>query len=375
LVASTMDDVRVSTLELFFDLVFVFTLTQLTALLASESSAESVLQVVLIFIVLFWMYGGYVWLTNRVSPSRADRRLLLMLGMAGFLVCALAIPEAFTGSGVAFGLGYLLVVLVHAGLYSQVFGRAVVVRFAPLNVVAALSVTIAGVLDGLAAYAPWVLAIVIQFITPRIAALVGARLDIRPGHFVERHGLLLIVAFGESVVAIGIGIGDVPLDFGVFGAAVLGLALAGALWWSYFVGDEEGALRAMTSASAEQRFGLAIGAFFFAFIPMLLGVVTIAAGVKQSIGNVAEGLDSATALALGGGVAMYLAGDVAFRRVLGIRPIAYRAIAGAAALATVALGMAYAAAGQLIALVMILAAMLAAEARLPKMGVNRAGQP
>jgi low temperature requirement protein LtrA len=374
MVASMTDDVRVSTLELFFDLVFVFTLTQLTAVLASESSAEGVLQVVLIFIVLFWMYGGYVWLTNRVSPARADRRLLLMLGMAGFLVCALAIPEAFSGSGVAFGLGYLLVVVVHAGLYSQVFGSAVVVRFAPLNVVAALSVTIAGVLDRPTAYAAWVVAIVIQFITPRVATLVGTRLDIRPGHFVERHGLLLIVAFGESVVAIGIGIGDVPLDFGVFGAAILGLALAGALWWSYFVGDEDGAMRAMTSASAEQRFGLAIGAFFFAFIPMLLGVVTIAAGVKKSIGDVAEGLDSATALALGGGVAMYLAGDVAFRRVLGIRPIAYRAVAGTAALATVVLGVAYAAAGQLVALVMILAVMLAAEARLPRRRVNRAAQ-
>jgi low temperature requirement protein LtrA len=236
-------------------------------------------------------------------------------------------------------------------------------------------VTIAGTLDTTPAYAAWVVAILIQFVTPRIAALVGTRLDIRPGHFVERHGLLLIVAFGESVVAIGIGIGDVPLDFGVFGAAVLGLALAGALWWSYFVGDEEGALRAMRSASAEQRFGLAIGAFFFAFIPMLLGVVTIAAGVKQSIGNVAEGLELATALFLGGGVAMYLAGDVAFRRVLGIRPIAFRAVAGAASLTTVVLGVALAAAGQLVALVMILAAMLVAEARLGKQEMSRAGQP
>jgi len=116
------DELRVSTLELFFDLVFVFTLTQLTTLLAGDLTAGTMTRVVLIFDVLFWMYAAYAWLTNMVPPDRTARRLLLTVGMAAFLVCALAVPRAFDGGGVAFGLGYLLVFGVHGGLYAEVAG-------------------------------------------------------------------------------------------------------------------------------------------------------------------------------------------------------------------------------------------------------------
>jgi low temperature requirement protein LtrA len=356
------DELRVSTIELFSDLVFVFTLTQLTALLDHDLSAESALRVVLIFVVLFWMYGGYVWLTNQVPPDRPARRLLLILGMAAFFVCALAIPEAFDGSGVAFGLGYLMVILVHAGLWYQAYGSSLVLLFVPLNVVAALCVVVAGLLDGPGAYGLWVAAIVIQFLTPRIAARVAPRFSLRPRHFVERHGLLLIVALGESIVAVGIGIAGLPLNPGLFGAAVLGLALAAAMWWVYFLGDEEGAERAMSGASDEQRFRLAINAYFFAYIPILLGVITTAAGVERSIGEATERSDIGSALLLAAGVAMYLAGEVAFRRVMGIGPVGYRAAAAVVALATVALGTLVAAIAQLAALVVVVVAALGAEA-------------
>jgi low temperature requirement protein LtrA len=356
------EELGVSTLELFFDLVFVFTLTQLTSLLAHDLSVASMARVGVIFIVLFWMYGGYVWLTNQVPPDRPVRRLLMVLGMAAFFVCALAIPEAFDGAGVAFGLGYLLVVLVHAGLWAQVYGASVVVRFVPFNVVAALAVTVAGLFKGPAAYSLWIVAIVIQFVTPRIASRGAPQFPLRARHFVERHGLLLIVALGESVVAIGIGVSGLPLDVSVFGAAMLGLALVAALWWAYFLGDEEGAERAMSAASDGQRFRLAINAYFFAYIPILLGVVTTAAGVERSIGKAVEPLDLGSSLTLAVGVAMFLAGDVAFRRTMGIRPIVFRAAAAGAALATVALGAYVAAAAQALALVLVVISVLAAEA-------------
>jgi low temperature requirement protein LtrA len=356
------EELRVTTLELFFDLVFVFTLTQLTALLARDPSGPTAFRVVLVFIVLFWMYGGYVWLTNQVPPDRTVRRLLVMVGMAGFLVCALAIPEVFDGTGVAFGLGYLLVILVHLGLYAQVAGVRVVSRFAPFNVIAAGIVTGAGFLDGGAAYAMWLAAIALLFVTPRIAGRVGPQFTIRPGHFVERHGLLLIVAFGESVVAIGIGIGAVEIDVGLFAAAVLGLALAGSLWWSYFVGDEDAAHRTMARATPAERFPLAINAFFFAFIPMLLGIVAVAAGVKLTIGHIADRLEVGPALVLGGGVALFLAGDVAFRIVMHLRPIGERAVGAILALATVAVGLAAPAGWQLVALLAVVAGTLLVEA-------------
>src|SRR5512138_2236684 len=120
-----IEDERVTSLELFFDLVFVFTLTQLTALLSRSLSWEHLLQAFLIFIVLFWMYGGYVWLTHSVPPVTADRQLLLIAGMAAFLICALAIPQAFHDTGLAFGIGYLLVIVVHSFMYARAVGLMV----------------------------------------------------------------------------------------------------------------------------------------------------------------------------------------------------------------------------------------------------------
>ena len=182
---------------------------------------------VLIFVVLFWMNSGYVWLTNQVPPNGATRRLLLFGGMVAFLACALSIPEAFGDTEVTFGLGYLLVVVVHAGLYAETHGSAVL-RFVALNIVGALSVIVAGFVEGPAAYALWLVPIVFQYLTSifvmgSVNEERRAGFDVHPEHFVERHGLLLIVAFGESVVAIGIGIGDEALDLGTLGAALLGL--------------------------------------------------------------------------------------------------------------------------------------------------------
>jgi low temperature requirement protein LtrA len=122
-VAESDTPLRVSTLELFFDLVFVFTITQLTGVFANEDvTAAGGLRVLLIFCVLWWMYGAYAWLTNTRTPSRTPERLLLLLGMAGFLIIGLAIPDAFSrrGEGLALGLGYLLVVAVHGVLYQRV---------------------------------------------------------------------------------------------------------------------------------------------------------------------------------------------------------------------------------------------------------------
>jgi low temperature requirement protein LtrA len=361
------EELRVSTLELFFDLVFVFTLTQLTTLLADDLSPKSMAKVVLIFDVLFWMYAAYAWLTNQVPPDRPARRLLLILAMAAFLVCALAAPRAFDGGGVAFGLGYLLVVLVHGGLYAEAYG-VVVLRFAAPNVLAALSLVVAGLLRGPAAYALWAVPVLNQLVTPWWSARAATRLRVRPAHFVERHGLLLIVALGESVVAIGIGLGGQRLDLGLFAVALLGLALAAGLWWAYFAGDEEGAERALSSAPVDRRFRLANNAYFYAFIPMLLGVIVIAAGVKKSIGHVGDPLGIGPALALAGGVASYLAGDVAFRRVLGIRPVGHRTAAALLALGTVPLGLWLAAGVQLLGLVAVLVATLAAERRWRRAG-------
>jgi low temperature requirement protein LtrA len=346
------EEPRVSTLELFFDLVFVFTITQLTALLEGGLSVEVVAQVVLVFVVVFWMYGGYAWLTNAVPPDRPIRRLLLILGMGAFFICALALPRVFDGDGVFFGIGYLIVVVVHAGLYSRTYGSGVFLRLAPLNVLAAISVLVAGALPRPLNYALWALAIAIEFIAPRIAGTTGA-FELRAAHFVERHGLLLLIAIGESVIAVGVGAGDRPLEAGTIVGALLGLAVAAGLWWTYFGGDEEIAERAMSDAGAIARFGLAINGYFFAFIPMLLGIVATAAGIHGAIAHLGDRIGTGDAVILGGGVAIYLAGESAFRRAMGAGWNGRRLLAPLAAAATSILGTAASGGAELAALAMI----------------------
>lgn len=368
-------DRRVTTLELFFDLVFVFTLTQLTVLLAGDLSFATAGRVALIFLVLFWMYGAYAYLTNQVPPDRPARRLGLMLGMGGFMVCALAIPRVFDDTGVVFGLGFLLVVVVHTALYTRSHGRDSIWYGVP-NGLAGVSVTVAGLLDGLAADGLWVLALALQFVTPYIAERGPGRADgrtpealraqlgsLNPAHFVERHGLLLIVAFGESVIAIGIGIGDLPLTAGLFGGAFLALALATALWWTYFVRDEERAEEVFRATPAAARFRLAMNAYYYAFLPMLLGIAFLAAGVKKTLGHLTEHLHTGPALALAGGVALFLAGDVAFRATLRLHPVRFRATAAPVTLTAALLGVRTSAVVELLALVAVLVTMLAVEAR------------
>ena len=174
---------------------------------------------------------------------------------------------------------------------------------------------------------------------------------------------MLLIAFGESIVAIGVGTGDLKLDASFFGAALLGLALVATLWWTYFGGDEESAQRALAAESVDRRGRLALRAYYQAFAPMLLGVIAIAAGVKKSLGHIHEELITGAALALAGGVALYLFGDVIFRFVLRLSPIRYRAAAAALGLGTIPLGVYVNGATQLIALVAVLAALLVVEAR------------
>jgi low temperature requirement protein LtrA len=368
---------RVSTLELFFDLVFAFTLTQLSTLLDDHGLAvTAVVQVLLVFGVLWWMYGGYAWLTNTRTPDRTPERLLLLVGMAGFLVVGLAIRNGFGAgrsatSGIFLGVGYLVVVCVHGGLYYRVNRN--IVRVLPVNLASALLVLVAGLTTGLAAYLLWTAALAIQVLSPLVVR-VGGRFEIGPAHFAERHGALVIVALGESVASVGIGAAAQPLDLPTVLAAVLGLAVSAALWWVYFGGgDDDRAAEAMTRAPRPRRPSLALSAYFFPHIPMLLGVVGLAAGVKQTIGH-PQAHPAAPALAIGAGVALFLAGHAAFRRALRLGPVRPRLITAAFALATAALGATVSSAAQLVLLLAGLIVMLSLEGRRAA-GVGRPDQP
>ena len=352
---------RVSTLELFFDLGVVCAITQLTGILSHDVTVADGFRVLLVFGALWWMYGGYVWLSNARTPVRTPERLLMLVGMAGFLVIGLAIPHAFGRDGVALGVGYLIVVAVHAWLYQRVNRN--IARVAPFNVAAALLIIGAGVVQGWAAYVLWAAALAVEQLSPLFTRVRG-RFDIQPSHFVERHGALVIVVFGESVVDIGIGAEGHAVTVALALSAVLGLALAAVLWWAYFgVGDDERAERAMLAADPAARPALALAAYFFAYIPMLLGVVALASGVKQAIVNTGRTLPAGPCVALGCGVALFLAGSAAFRHALRIGPRSYRLTAAAACLAASAVGVTVSVAAEMALLVVIVAVSLAAERR------------
>jgi low temperature requirement protein LtrA len=357
----------VTPVELFFDVVFVFTITQLTRVFEKDLTLAGAGRVLLIFSVLWWMYSGYAWLTNHVPPRRVSQKLLLFAGMAGFVLAAVGIPHVFDGTGILFGAGYLVVICVHLLLFTQSDALAGVLRLAPFNLASALLVFAAGFVHGPAVYAIWVGAFVVMTIAPYLVpgcSWVGraSAFHLSAEHFVERHGLLVIVALGESVVAIGMGVDAEHLTPGVLGAIVLALALPAGLWWTYFT-DTTAAEHAMAEADPGTRSRLAVRAYIFAHIPVLLGIVAAAAGIHGAIAHPGDPAHLPSASALAGGVALFLLGIAEVRRCLGIGSPLSRVAAAVAALATIPMGTLVHAGLQLAAVAAVVAAMLIIEAR------------
>jgi low temperature requirement protein LtrA len=333
------DEVRVSPLELFFDLVFVFTITQLTAVLAHHPTGEGLAQVVLMLVVIFWMYGGFAWLTNAVPPDRAARRVPLLAGMAAFFVLSLVIPTAFSGDGVIFACAYLAVIVIHGGLYTQSaeWSPASVWSFVRMNLLGALLILAGTIAGGGWEYALWALAIPLMAVTPLF--ITESPGWIRASHFVERHGLVVIVALGESVVAVGIGASGLEITAQMLAVAILGLVLAAELWWTYFGGDEVEAERSLVGTRPDRRAFLAVnGAYFWAHLLILLGIVAVAAALEEAIAHAFDPLDFALAFALAGGTALFLCGNGLFRAFLGLPFRPWRMAAAGLVLATIPLG-------------------------------------
>ena len=351
---------RVSTLELFFDLVFVFTITQLTAVLVAGGDVAALAQVVVMLAVIWWMYDGFAWLTNAIATDHLRHRLLLIGGMGAFLVIALAIPKAYEGKGLAFGIGYLAVVALHAGMYvrgTSLSEVRAILRLVPFNVGAAALVLVGGAQGGDVQWALWAFAAALLWFTPWLTSTEG--FVIAAEHFVERHGLVIIVALGESIVVIGAA-ASLELDLGLAVVVLLALALSASFWWLYF--SDEGAVeRAMVSAPAERRPRLALTAFGYWHYGLLLAIVAVAAGLKKAVGDPYDPLETWVALELAAGTALFIGSEVGFRRTLGIGRSGIRLIAALAALATIPLGTEITATAQVGALAAIVVLALAAE--------------
>jgi low temperature requirement protein LtrA len=320
--ARQTSEARVSPLELFFDLVFVFAFTQVTGTMTDDHTAASVGRAVLVFAVLWWAWGAYAWLTNAVRTSETGPRLVILASTAAMLVTALATPTAWGDGGVAFALGFLVVMTLHGALYALAgenpeTTRGAVARLMPTNVGAALVLVAAGLVDGTARTVLWLVAVAVLYLGPYVTGVAG--FTVRPAHLAERHGLIVIIALGESVVAIGAGGDGITVDWGLAGAALVVMALIVGLWWAYFDHEAEADEAALTAAEGVARSRMARDVYSYLHIPLVLGIVFAAVGIHEALVHPGEPLDPVFAGAFAGGVVLYLGGLAAIRLRRGSR--------------------------------------------------------
>ena len=308
----------VTPLELFFDLVFVFALTQVTTLLANDLTWVGMLRGLAVLAAVWWAWVGYAWLTNsiRIDDDVAPR-LVMMVAMAALLVVGLAAPAAFGEYAVLFGIAYLVVRVLHVLLYATTTRHdpevlRAVLRLAPGMLAAATLILIAGFVPaGPLRAALWVIALTVDFASPLLAGTSGWKVD--ASHFAERHGLIIIIALGESLVALGVSAAGEELSAGVIAAAALGVVVVSAMWWLYFDVVAVAAEHKLASLTGTAQNRMARDSYSYIHFLMIYGIVLAALGLKKTLLEISEPLKTIPDVALFGGIAVYLLAHVAFR--------------------------------------------------------------
>jgi low temperature requirement protein LtrA len=314
--ATRREGERVTPLELFFDLVFVLAITQCTALMSHHPTWSGLVQGLLVLGVLWWGWVGYAWLTSVIDPEEGAVRLVMFGAMGALLIVALCVPAAFGHLALTFALAFGAFRVAHIALFMLASPDDPELRRSVLGLAASTAVGVtllaaASLFDGVPQGALWALAIFLDMAGPYFLGAEGWKLV--PGHFAERHGLIVIIALGESIVAIGVGAAG-ALDLGIGVVAVLGVALAAALWWTYF--DVVALVSARRLGEAEvgrAQNELARDSYSYIHLLLVAGIVLVALGMKTAIAHTGEHLHAVPAFALLGGVAIYLLGLVAFR--------------------------------------------------------------
>ncbi len=308
---------RVTPLELFFDLVFVLALTQCTTLMARTPTWIGLLKGVLALGMLWWAWTGYAWLTSVVDPEEGSVRLVIFTAMAAMLVAALCVPGAFGSEALLFACVYAVVRGAHIALFTIASREDPVLRhsvagLAYSTAIGAGLLFVAAATSGALQIGLWGLALVLDMGGPFLFGADGWKLV--PGHFAERHGLIVLIALGESIVALGVGARAV-IDADVVLAAVLGVIVAATLWWVYFDVTALVAERRLSNAKeGRERNELARDSYSYLHFPMVAGIALLAVGLKVTIEH--DGDDSLKLVptaALLGGAAAYLLAHVAFR--------------------------------------------------------------
>ena len=309
-------------------------LTQCTALMAAEPTWEGLAKGLLVLGVLWWSWVGYAWLTSVIDPEEGAVRLVIFAAMGAMLVAALCVPRAFGDAALTFAIAYAFVRVAHIGLFVLSSSHDENLRRSVIGLGISTGISIALLVAAASADGPlqgglWLLALVLDMTGPAFFGVEGWKLSAH--HFAERHGLIIIIALGESIVAIGVGVEGV-IDLGVVTAAVVGTVIAAALWWLYFDVVALVATRRLAEAPAGRaQNAMARDSYSFLHFPMVAGIVLVALGMKKTLGDVTDPLKIVPAAALLGGAALYLLAHVAFRLRRRARAPAPRRARGAGA--------------------------------------------
>jgi low temperature requirement protein LtrA len=310
------DEGRVTALELFFDLVFVLALTQCTALMASDPTWTGLAKGIAVLGVMWWCWVGYTWLCSVVDPEEGTVRIVMFTAMAGLLLAALAIPDAFGDEALLFAIAYGIVRGMQLVLFLVASRDDPGLRHAVGGLVMSTMIGVgllfaASFADGTLQGALWALALLLDVGGPLVIDPSGWRMQ--PEHFAERHGLIVIIALGESIVAIGVG-AEAGVTFGVAVAAVTGVAVAAAQWWLYFdVVALVAARRLERAEPGREQNTMGRDSFSYLHFFMVAGIVLVALGMKKTLAHTGKELEIVPAVALYGGASLYLLAHVAFR--------------------------------------------------------------
>jgi low temperature requirement protein LtrA len=312
-----VDEHQVTPLELFFDLVFVFSITQITRLLADDPTWAGLLQGMLVLAALWWAWAVYAWLTSAIDVDEGGVRLVMLCAMMAMFGVALAVPGSFGRNAIMFGVAYFLVRVLHLVL-SAIPARAdpdrrgALLRFAPGAMLGASLLVVAGFVEGNGRIALWVVALAVDYLGPVVLG-VGRGWQVAPEHFAERHGLFIIIALGESFIAIGLGLAaGFELSEQVIVAAALGIVTVSALWWLYFDVAAIFARRRLEHAQGVELHRLAMHSYSYLHLPMVAGIVLFAFGLETTIAHAGDRLEIVPAVGVCGGAALYLLGHIAF---------------------------------------------------------------
>lgn len=331
----TEEEKRAGFLELFFDLVFVFGITQVTALILGDTSAGGFLRAAVMFGLIWWAWSAYTWLTNAVDIERSLVRMLVLAAMAGSFFMALAVPEAYGSEGLWFAVPYAVVRVLQVALYVEGLRgtpeqQRAFLPLAPWFLASPVLVLVGAAVDDPGRAWIWALSLAIDVAGTLVSGRGASGWRVSPAHFAERYGLFMIIVLGETVVATGLGAREIERD-GIFVVSVIvAFSAVAVLWWAYFGFTQRAAERTLARTPVERRGPLARDLYTLGHYPIALGIVFTAVAGEKTLAHPDEPLSAGGRAALGVGVAVFLLGFAAVRW-RAVRLIAWERIAGAGA--------------------------------------------